>query len=579
MRLTHLSLTTFREAPADAEVLSHQLMLRAGLIRRLASGLYSWLPLGVRVLHKVKRIVREEMDGAGALEVSMPGVQPAELWRESGRWEDFGPELLRLEDRHHRAFCLGPTHEEVITDIARNDLKSYRQLPINYYQIQTKFRDEIRPRFGVMRAREFIMKDAYSFHLDEESLEDGYQAMRRAYERIFDRLQLDYRIVLADSGAIGGSRSEEFHVLADSGEDAIAFSEADGYAANVETVPLTASGEPTRPAPGEDLTGVATPGVRSIPELCAFLGVAPERCLKTLLVQGSETPAVALLLRGDHALNLHKAQALDAVASPLRMLSAADVEAAAGVKPGSLGPVGLGLPVFVDHSAARLSDFVCGANQPDRHYTGANWVRDLPLPSTVDLRNAATGDLSPAGGVPLTVARGIEVGHIFQLGTKYSTAMGATVLDDQGKPRVMHMGCYGIGVTRVVAAAIEQSNDARGIVWPDAIAPYHVIVIPINMHKSYRVRDATEELYGQLEAAGLEVLVDDRNQRPGSKFADADLIGIPHRLVIGEKGLDRAQVEYKSRREADTAMVNRDELVDFLQERAGIPRGARTENR
>ena len=579
MRLTHLSLTTFREAPADAEVLSHQLMLRAGLIRRLASGLYSWLPLGVRVLHKVKRIVREEMDGAGALEVSMPGVQPAELWRESGRWEDFGPELLRLEDRHHRAFCLGPTHEEVITDIARNDLKSYRQLPINYYQIQTKFRDEIRPRFGVMRAREFVMKDAYSFHLDEESLEDGYQAMRRTYERIFDRLQLDYRIVLADSGAIGGSRSEEFHVLADSGEDAIAFSEADGYAANVETVPLTASGEPTRPAPGEDLTGVATPGVRSIPELCAFLGVAPERCLKTLLVQGSEAPAVALLLRGDHALNVHKAQALDAVASPLRMLSAADVEAAAGVKPGSLGPVGLGLPVFADHSAARLSDFVCGANQPDRHYTGANWVRDLPLPSTVDLRNAATGDLSPAGGVPLTVARGIEVGHIFQLGTKYSTAMGATVLDDQGKPRVMHMGCYGIGVTRVVAAAIEQSNDARGIVWPDAIAPYHVIVIPINMHKSYRVRDATEELYGQLEAAGLEVLVDDRNQRPGSKFADADLIGIPHRLVIGEKGLDRAQVEYKSRREADTVMVDRDGLVDFLQERAGIPRGARAENR
>ena len=579
MRLTHLSLTTFREAPADAEVLSHQLMLRAGLIRRLASGLYSWLPLGVRVLHKVERIVREEMDGAGALEVSMPGVQPAELWRESGRWEDFGPELLRLEDRHHRAFCLGPTHEEVITDIARNDLKSYRQLPINYYQIQTKFRDEIRPRFGVMRAREFIMKDAYSFHLDEESLEDGYQAMRRTYERIFDRLQLDYRIVLADSGAIGGSRSEEFHVLADSGEDAIAFSEADGYAANVETVPLTASGEPTRPAPGEDLTGVATPGVRSIPELCAFLGVAPERCLKTLLVQGSEAPAVALLLRGDHALNVHKAQALDAVASPLRMLSAADVEAAAGVKPGSLGPIGLGLPVFVDHSAARLSDFVCGANQPDRHYTGANWVRDLPLPSTVDLRNAATGDLSPAGGVPLKVARGIEVGHIFQLGTKYSTAMGATVLDDQGKPRVMHMGCYGIGVTRVVAAAIEQSNDARGIVWPDAIAPYHVIVIPINMHKSYRVRDATEELYGQLQAAGLEVLVDDRNQRPGSKFADADLIGIPHRLVVGEKGLDRAQVEYKSRREADTVMVNRDGLVDFLQERAGIPRGARTKNR
>ncbi len=569
MRLTRLSLTTFKEAPADAEVLSHRLMLRAGLIRRLASGLYSWLPLGVRVLHKVQRIIREEMDGAGALEVSMPGVQPADLWRESGRWEDFGPELLRLEDRHRRAFCLGPTHEEVITDIARSELKSYRQLPINYYQIQTKFRDEIRPRFGVMRAREFVMKDAYSFHLDEESLEEGYQVMRRAYERIFDRLQLDYRIVLADSGAIGGSRSEEFHVLADSGEDAIAFSETDGYAANVETVPLPASAEPSRPTPREDLASVATPGVRGISELCTFLGVAPDQCLKTLLVQGSDSPAVALLLRGDHELNVHKAQALYAVASPLRMLSAADVEAAAGVKPGSLGPVGLNLPTYADHATVRLSDFVCGANQPGYHLTGANWERDLPTPSAVDLRNATAGDPSPAGGGPLNVARGIEVGHIFQLGTKYSTSMDATVLDAHGKPRVMHMGCYGIGVTRVVAAAIEQSNDARGIIWPDAIAPYQVIVIPINIHKSYRVRDATEELYRQLNAAGLEVLVDDRNQRPGSKFADADLIGIPHRLVIGEKSLDRGQVEYKSRREAETEMVDKDELVEFLKNRVG----------
>ena len=574
MRLTQLSLTTFKEAPADAEVLSHQLMLRAGLIRRLASGLYSWLPLGVRVLHKVERIIREEMDRAGALEVSMPGVQPAGLWRESGRWDDFGPELLRLEDRHQRAFCLGPTHEEVITDIARSELRSYRQLPINYYQIQTKFRDEIRPRFGVMRAREFVMKDAYSFHLDEESLEHGYRIMRGAYERIFDRLQLDYRIVQADSGAIGGSRSEEFHVLADSGEDAIAFSETDGYAANVETVPLTVSGEPSRPMPEEDLSRISTPGVRSISDLCAFLDVAPEKCLKTLLVRGSSAPAVALLLRGDHELNVHKAEALDAVASPLRMLSAGEVKSAAGVNPGSLGPIGLSLPIYADHSAAGLSDFVCGANQPDHHYTGTNWERDLPMPSAADLRNAAAGDPSPAGGGPLNVARGIEVGHIFQLGTKYSTAMDATVLDDQGKPRVMFMGCYGIGVTRVVAAAIEQSNDSRGIVWPDAITPYHVIVIPINMHKSYRVRNATEELYEQLQAASLEVLVDDRNQRPGSKFADADLIGIPHRLVIGEKGLDRAQVEYKSRRGADTVMVDRDGLVEFLQQRVAIPSGA-----
>ena len=564
MRLSQLPLSTFRDAPADAEVISHQLMLRAGIVRRLASGLYSWLPLGVRVLHRIERIVREEMNRAGALEVSMPGVQPAELWRESGRWDDFGPELLRLQDRHRRAFCLGPTHEEVITDIARTELKSYRQLPVNYYQIQTKFRDEIRPRFGVMRAREFVMKDAYSFDLDEEGLEKAYQAMRRAYSRIFDRLQLTYRIVQADSGAIGGSQSEEFHVLADSGEDAIAYSEADGFAANVETVPVLPNTESLRPAPAQDLQRVATPGVRTIADLCEFLDVTPQQCLKTLLVAGTETPAVALLLRGDHELNVHKAQALDAVAAPLRMLSAAQVEAAAGVSPGSLGPLGLALPVFADQSASRVGDFSCGANRAEHHYTGVNWERDVSLPPVADLRNVTSGDSSPNGGGTLTVARGIEVGHIFQLGTKYSDAMGATVLDSGGRPRSMHMGCYGIGVTRVAAAAIEQSNDSRGIIWPDAIAPFDVIIIPIALDKSYRVRKATDSVAGQLEAAGLEVLVDDRNQRPGSKFADADLIGIPHRLVIGERGLDRGEIEYKSRRDDAVEMVALDSLVEFL---------------
>ena len=565
MRLSRFALTTFKEAPADAEVLSHQLMLRAGLIRRLASGLYSWLPLGVRVLHKIEGIVREEMNRTGALEVSMPGVQPAELWRESGRWDDFGPELLRLHDRHRREFCLGPTHEEVITDIARAELKSYRQLPVNYYQIQTKFRDEIRPRFGVMRAREFVMKDAYSFHLNEASLVEGYQTMRRAYERIFDRLELDYRVVQADSGAIGGSQSEEFHVLADSGEDAIAYSEADGFAANVEMVPVAPPNEPDRPAPGEALDCVPTPQVRTITELCAFLDIAPRQCLKTLLVEGTDTPAVALLLRGDHALNVHKTEALEGVATPLRLLSAAQVEAAAGVAPGSLGPVGLEVPAYADHSAAGLGDFVCGANRAGHHYTGVNWVRDVPLPPTVDLRNATQGDPSPGGGGLLSIARGIEVGHIFQLGTKYSTAMGATVLDSRGRPCTMHMGCYGIGVTRVAAAAIEQCNDARGIIWPDAIAPFDVIVIPINMDKSYRVRAATDELSVRLQDAGLEVLVDDRDQRPGSKFADADLVGIPHRLVIAEKGLDLGQVEYKSRRAGEIEMVALDLLVEFLR--------------
>ncbi|NNC64443.1 MAG: proline--tRNA ligase [Gammaproteobacteria bacterium] len=562
MWLTKLPFNTFKEAPADAEVISHQLMLRAGIIRRLASGLYTWLPMGLRVLHKVERIVREEMNRAGALELVMPVVQPAELWEESGRWEEFGPELLRLSDRHKRSFCLGPTHEEVITDIARTELKSYRQLPVNYYQIQTKFRDEIRPRFGVMRAREFTMKDAYSFHLNEASLQEGYLTMREAYSRIFTRLQLDFRIVQADPGAIGGNRSEEFHVLADSGEDAIAYCEADGFAANIETVAL----EPPaaeRPAPGAESERVHTPDVRSIDELSAFMKVEPDQCLKMLLVAGSDTPAVGLLLRGTHELNRLKAEALPEVAQPLRMLRAAEVEAATGCEPGFAGPIGVDLPLIVDHDAALLADFVCGANEKDHHFRGVNWNRDAALPRVADLRNAVAGDLSPSGGGALSIARGIEVGHIFQLGSKYSDAMDATVLDKDGKACTMQMGCYGIGVTRVVAAAIEQNHDEHGIIWPEAIAPFDVVVIPINLDKSYRVKEAAEALYGELEAIGTEVLVDDRSQRPGFKFADADLLGIPHRVVITEKGWDQGQVEYKRRGAADPEMLD----VATLKER------------
>ncbi|HEY8522035.1 MAG TPA: proline--tRNA ligase [Gammaproteobacteria bacterium] len=566
MYLSRLPLNTFKDAPADAEVVSHKLMLRAGLIRRLASGLYTWLPLGMRVLHKVEKIIREEMDRAGALEVLMPGVQPAELWQESGRWGEYGPELLRFKDRHEREFCLGPTHEEVITDIARNELKSYRQLPVNYYQIQTKFRDEIRPRFGVMRAREFTMKDAYSFHLDEASLLEGFRAMRAAYERIFSRMHLEFRIVQADPGAIGGSRSEEFQVLAASGEDVIAYCDADGFAANVEVVDLPPPAEP-RPAPRESLELVATPGAGSIEAVSAFLGLPPERCLKTLLVAGTDSPAVALFLRGDHELNAVKAQRLPGVARPLRMLRAAEVEAATGCVPGYIGPIGLGLPAYVDQSAAVLADFACGANRADHHYRGANWERDVPLPTVADLRNAVAGDPSPGGGGPLSIARGIEVGHIFQLGTKYSAAMNATVLDANGQPRLMHMGCYGIGVTRVVAAAIEQNHDERGIIWPEPIAPFDVIVIPLNYEKSDRVREATDALYARLGERGFDVLVDDRPQRPGFKFADADLIGIPHRLVVGERGLEQGQVEYKARRATEPEQLPLAEAADLLAAR------------
>ena len=563
MRLSTYPINTLRDVPADAEVVSHQLMLRAGLIRRLAAGLYTWLPMGLRVLRKVEAIIREEMNRAGAIELLMPTVQPAELWQESGRWEQFGPELLRMNDRHDRPYCYGPTHEEVITDLARRELKSYRQLPVNFYQIQTKFRDEIRPRFGVMRAREFTMKDAYSFHLDAASLEQGYQAMHDAYTRIFTRMKLRFRAVRADTGSIGGSASQEFHVLADSGEDAIAFSDGDEYAANLEmaeAVPPAGS----RPTPAAARAQVQTPNVRTIAELTAFLGVDASRCVKTLLVEGSDGGVVALVVRGDHELNAVKAQKLPGVLAPLRMASPEQVRAAAGCEPGYIGPVGLQLKVYADHAAAHLADFVCGANERDAHLSGVNWGRDLPEPERVDIRNVVAGDPSPSGRGTLGIARGIEVGHIFQLGRKYSEAMNAAVLDEQGKSAVMFMGCYGIGVTRVVAAAIEQNHDERGIVWPEPLAPFHVSLIPINLQKSERVRETAERLYGELQAAGLEVLYDDRDARPGVKFADDELLGIPHRIVVGDKGLERGVLEYKPRTGDGAADVPVNSVVQFL---------------
>ena len=567
MRLSTYPINTLRDVPADAEVVSHQLMLRAGLIRRLAGGLYTWLPLGLRVLRKVEAIIREEMNRAGAIELLMPTVQPAELWQESGRWEQFGPELLRMNDRHDRPYCYGPTHEEVITDLARRELKSYRQLPVNFYQIQTKFRDEIRPRFGVMRAREFTMKDAYSFHLDAASLEQGYQAMHDAYSRIFTRMKLSFRAVRADTGSIGGSASQEFHVLADSGEDAIAFSDGDEYAANLEMAEaLPPPG--TRPAPAAARAQVQTPNVRTIAELTAFLAVDASRCVKTLLVEGSDGGVVALVVRGDHELNAVKAQKLPGVLAPLRMASAEQVRAATGCEPGYIGPVGLQLKVYADHAAAHLADFVCGANERDAHLTGVNWGRDLPEPERVDIRNVVAGDPSPSGRGVLGIARGIEVGHIFQLGCKYSEAMNAAVLDEQGKSTVMFMGCYGIGVTRVVAAAIEQNHDEKGVIWPEPIAPFQVSLIPINLQKSERVRETAERLYAELQAAGLEVLYDDRDARPGVKFADDELLGIPHRIVVGDKGLDRGVLEYKPRSGDGAADVPVDSVLQFLLERS-----------
>jgi len=566
LRISETLTATLKETPADAEVVSHKLMLRAGLVRQLASGLYTWLPLGTRVLRKVEAVVREEMDRAGAHEVFMSAVQPAELWRESGRWDDYGPELLRLRDRHEREFCFGPTHEEVITDIARREIRSYKQLPINLYQIQTKFRDEIRPRFGVMRAREFIMKDAYSFDLDRAGLDRSYQQMHDAYCRIFDRLGLDYRVVEADSGAIGGSRSHEFHVLADYGEDAIAFSDDGNFAANIELVPC-AKPAAARAAPGPAMQAVDTPGQHTIDDLAGFLGIATQGCLKTLLLEGAEGGLVAIALRGDHDLNLVKVARLPQVKIPVEFATPERVASVVGCEPGSLGPVGLDIPVIADHSAAAMSNFVCGANEQGRHLTGVNWGRDLSEPETCDLRNAVDGDASPDGKGKISIRRGIEVGHIFQLGTKYSESMHAVVLDEQGKATNLVMGCYGIGVTRVVAAAIEQNHDDSGIIWPAAIAPYTLALLPMNMHKSKRLQQAVASLYEKLLQAGVEVLLDDRRVRPGVMFAESELIGIPHRLVFGERGLDAGTVEYKGRRGGESTAVSIDEAVDLVVEK------------
>lgn len=570
MRSTRFLISTLKETPADAEVISHQLMLRAGMIRKMASGLYNWLPLGLRVLRKVEHIVRDEMNKSGALEVLMPVVQPAELWEESGRWQQYGPELCRLVDRHDRAFCLGPTHEEVITDLIRNEIKSYKQLPANFYQIQTKFRDEIRPRFGVMRSREFIMKDAYSFHLTRESLQETYDVMHETYCNIFNRLGLNFRPVLADTGSIGGAFSHEFHVLADSGEDDIAFSTESDYAANIEKAEALAP-QGARPAATQTLTDVATPNAKSIEDVAALLNVSPAQTVKTLIVLGEAAddkqpqPLIALVLRGDHDVNDIKAEKLAGVASPLTFAPEARIKDELGLTVGSIGPVGLSIPVIVDHSAAHLADFVCGANKEGFHYTGTNWERDAALVRVEDIRNVVAGDPSPCGKGVLEIKRGIEVGHIFQLGTKYSEAMNAKVLNEGGKEQVMIMGCYGIGVTRVIASAIEQNNDANGIIWTDSIAPFQLAIVPINLGKSPAVAEKCEALYKELTQLGIDVLyMDDEKGRLGSMLADTDLMGIPHRIVIGDRGLESGAIEYKHRRDAEKREIPLADVVSFL---------------
>ena len=545
MRASQFLLSTLKETPADAEVISHQLMLRAGLIRRVAAGIYNWMPLGLRVVRRVEQVVREEMCRAGALEISMPVVQPAELWFESGRWEQYGPELARLQDRHGRDFCLGPTHEEIITSLGRNEIKSYKQLPLNFFQIQTKFRDEIRPRFGVMRSREFIMKDAYSFHVDQASLEDTYWRMHEAYTAIFTRLGLNFRSVEADTGSIGGSHSHEFHVLADSGEDAIAFSDVSDYAANVELAPALAPPDSTTEI--SESTQFATPGVKTIDDLVKQAGFTIAETVKTLFVKGEDGEIVALVLRGDHRLNGLKAEKIPGIASPLEMADEARVLAVTGAGFGSLGPVGLDVRIVVDASAAALNSFVCGANKDGFHLKGVNWARDVPRLETADIREVIAGDASPCGQGSLEIRRGIEVGHIFQLGTKYSEAMKAVVLNEEGKSVPMAMGCYGIGVTRIVAAAIEQNHDAQGIIWPEAMAPFEVALVPLNMDKSEAVAAATETIYEQLIGKGVEVFMDDRKERPGVKFAQMELIGIPVRVTLGDRSLAEGNIELQAR--------------------------------
>jgi prolyl-tRNA synthetase len=574
MRTSQYLLSTQKETPADAEVISHQLMLRAGMVRKLAAGLYTWLPSGLRVLNKVADIVRDEMNKAGSIEILMPVVQPADLWQESGRWEEYGPELLRIKDRQSRDFVLGPTHEEVITSLVKNEVNSYKQLPLNLYQVQTKFRDEIRPRFGIMRSREFTMKDAYSFHLDQSCLETTYQNMYQAYCNIFERIGLDYRPVLADNGSIGGNASHEFHVLAESGEDDIAFSNGSDYAANIEMASALA---PTGDCPKgiQNLEKVATPEQKTIEAVSAFLNVSAEQSVKTLIVlaepdkkskQGKQGKQglVALVLRGDHQLNEVKAEKLTGVFAPLTMASEQQIEDTLNCTIGSLGPVGITIPVIVDASAAHLADFICGANETDFHYTGVNWSTDAAEFEVADIRNVIAGDASPDGKGTLEIKRGIEVGHIFQLGDKYSQAMNCGVLDENGKHKILSMGCYGIGVSRIVAAAIEQNHDKYGIIWPDAIAPFKVALIPMNMHKSQRVKEIAESLYTQLKEAGVEVLFDDRKERPGVMFNDMELVGIPHTIVIGERNLDENKIEYKNRRSGEKQLIEINQFAEFV---------------
>ncbi len=560
MRASKYTIATLKETPADAEIISHQLMIRAGLIRKLASGIYSWLPMGFRVLQKIEHIIREEMNASGAQEVMLPVVQPAELWHESGRWSQYDEGLLlQFRDRHDREFCFGPTHEEVITDLARGELKSHKQLPVNYYQIQTKFRDETRPRFGVLRSREFTMKDAYSFHTDQVSLNETYEEMHDAYSRILTRMDLDFRPVLADSGSIGGSASVEFHVLAESGEDKIAFSSESDYAANVEMAEALAPA--SEDAGLLDTEELATPGVKTIEDLCKALDVAANRTVKTLIVKGSESNLVALVLRGDHQLNEIKAEKIDGVASPLTMANDAEIKAEIDASTGSIGPQGLTMPIIADRSAAALRNFIAGANKNDFHTRNLNWERDARATAIEDIRDVVEGDPSPDGKGEIMFKRGIEVGHIFQLGDKYSKSMNATVLDASGKAVVMQMGCYGMGVTRLVGAIIEQNHDESGIIWPESIAPFRVIVIPINAHKSEQVRATAESLYAELTDQGVEVLLDDREDvRPGAKFADAELMGIPHRVVIGDRGLDKGVVEYVNRRDGNNKDLTLDQV-------------------
>ncbi|MDT3321338.1 proline--tRNA ligase [Shewanella sp. SP1S2-4] len=566
MRVSKYLLSTQKETPANAEVISHQLMLRAGMIRRNASGLYSYLPTGLRVLRKVEAIVREEMNKAGAIEILMPMVQPADLWVETGRWEKFGPELLRFKDRHNRDFVLGPTHEEVITDLIRKEVSSYKQLPLNLYQIQTKFRDEVRPRFGMMRSREFLMKDAYSFHLDVDTMNETYEAMYNAYSNILTRMGLAFRPVLADTGSIGGSMSHEFHVLAQSGEDLIAYSTGSDYAANIEKAESPVPTEP-RGAATEELRLVDTPNAKTIAELVEQFDLDITKTVKTLIVKGATeaAPLVALIVRGDHELNEVKADKLDLVASPVEMAPEALIRDAIGAGPGSLGPIGLKIPIVIDHSVSVMSNFAAGANVDDKHYFGINWERDLPTAQVADIRNVVEGEPTPDGSGTYAMARGIEVGHIFQLGTNYSKSMNATVLDENGKSQVLLMGCYGVGVSRIVAAAIEQNFDDRGIIWPEAIAPFSVGILPMNMHKSHRVTDIAEQLYKDLNEAGIDVLLDDRKERPGVMFADMELIGIPHTVVIGDRNIDAGVFEYKNRRTGEKQDIPFDQLLDFLK--------------